>query len=114
TFAGMWSTPALWPGDGGWVYVTTNGTPLQALRLAPRSDGVPVLAPIAQTPDSYGYTSGSPIVTSNGLASGSAVVWVLPTPGIWGAGELRAYGAVPDAAGRLDLLYRDAFGASSK
>ena len=70
----------------------------------------------AKTADSFGYHfSGAPIVTSPaGTAGGSALTWVSYAPAAWGDGELRAYVATPDALGNLELLFRDAYGRSSK
>ena len=112
--AGLWSHPAFWSGDGGWAYVTANQSPFQALRYSLRSDGVPVFGVAGSTSDSFGYTSGSPIITSDGTKSGTGLVWVTTTSGGYGAGALRAYDALPDASGALTLRYEDSYGRSSK
>ncbi len=64
------------------------------------ADGVtPVLADVAQSTDKFGYTSGSPVVTSNGTATGSAVVWVVNSSDEYGTtGRLQAFPAVPPAS----------------
>jgi hypothetical protein len=112
---GMWSTPALWPGDGGWMYVTSNQSPLQAFRIGVLSDGVtPALSAAGKTTDNFGYTSGTPVVTSDGTNSGSALVWVTYSTGAYGSGQLRAYNALPNSSGNLTLAYEDAYGEQSK
>jgi hypothetical protein len=64
------------------------------------------------TADSFAHGASSPIVTSDGVAGGSALVWV-----VWSAdktnanAELRAYGAVP-SAGILQPLFSAPVGTS--
>jgi hypothetical protein len=111
---GMWAGPTLWPGDGRWAYVMPKTSRIQALRVGVRTDGTPALAAIGQTADTFGYFSGTPIVTSNGLTSGSAVLWAVYTTSAWQDGQIRAYNAVPDTTDTLPLLYQDTFGKSSK
>jgi hypothetical protein len=111
---GLWSTPAVWPGDGGWVYITPKHAPFQALRYGVRADGVPTLVPVGTTTDTFEFFSGSPIVTSDGTTSGSALVWVAYAAGAWAAGSLRAYAPLPDASGNMDVVYEDSYGQSSK
>ncbi len=64
------------------------------------ADGVtPVLSNVAQSGDTFGYSSGSPVVTSEGTNPGSAVVWVVNSSGETGAtGRLEAFPAVPPDA----------------
>jgi hypothetical protein len=113
-FQGLWGHPAAWSGDGGYVYVVGNGGPLRALKSG--KVGVkPTLTAVGTSTDSFPYASGSPVVTSNGSTSGSGVVWVVRTNGTTGANaQLRAYSAVPDAAGNLASLYSAPIGTASK
>ena len=112
---GEWGHPAVWGGDGGYVYIVGNNGPLRALRRGVSSSGVPTLSLAGASSDNFGYTSGSPVVTSDGTASGSAVVWVVWSSGATGANaQLRAYNAVPDDNGILDLLYSVPIGDASK
>jgi len=109
-----WQRPAAWPGDGGYMYVMTNGGTgstgysLQALAYGTDGNGVPTATIVAHSAENFGSYSGSPIVTSNGTASGSALVWATSN-----TGELRAYDAVP-VAGSLTLRFHDAYGAEAK
>jgi hypothetical protein len=109
-----WQRPAAWPGDGGYMYVMTNGGAgglgfsLQALAFGTDGNGLPTATIVARSPENFGSYSGSPIVTSNGTASGSALVWAVSN-----TGELRAYDAVP-TGGNLTLRFHDAYGAEAK
>jgi hypothetical protein len=111
---GMWSTPAVWPGDGGYIYVTTNQHPLQALKAGVLGNGAPTFTIAGKTTDNFGYTSGTPVVTSDGTNSGSALVWVTYSTGAYGSGQLRAYDALPNSSGTMVLRYEDAYGGQSK
>src|SRR4051794_17039431 len=64
----------------------------------------PTLSLAGNSSESFRYSSGSPIVTSDGTTPGTAVVWATNVDGPSGAnGRLCAYGAVP-ADGHLTLL----------
>jgi hypothetical protein len=113
-FQGQWGHPAAWSGDGGYVYVVGNGGPLRALKSG-AINGKPALSAVGTSSDWFPYTSGSPVVTSNGSASGSGVVWVVQTGGSTGVNaQLRAYSAVPDGTGNLPSLYSAPIGTASK
>ncbi|MFD0331845.1 hypothetical protein ACFQZC_36030 [Streptacidiphilus monticola] len=105
--AGVWGHPAVWGGNGGWVYVTESRSPgrVVALRYGVNSRGVPTLTQAGTSTQSFGYTSGSPVVTSTGTVAGSAVVWVAYSTGGYGTGKLFAYRAVP-VNGVLQPLFR--------
>ncbi len=111
-FEGVWGHPAFWGGDGGYVYVVGNGGPLRALAYS--GGTTPRLTSVGTSTDSFGYTSGSPVVTSNGTTDGSALVWVVYSSGPTGANaELRAYDAVP-TNGVLNLRYKFPIGDAAK
>ena len=111
---GAWSRPAIWPGDGGLAYFVLNNARIQVMQYAVDGAGNPSFANIGQGETELGYTSGSPIVTSDGTTSGTALVWTVATTGAFGNGELRAYDAVPDEAGVVHQRYADSFGAATK
>ena len=99
---GIWATPAVWPGDGGIIYVPyptffcCEGK-LTAYRVVD-SGGQPTLSLAGQSADRYGYASSSTVITSDGKTSGSALVWgtFFPVnPGGAQDAELRAYDANP-------------------
>ena len=114
TLAGLWSRVAVWPGDGGYVYVVPASTSMQALKYGLSSTGAPTFSPAGVTSARFGYTSGSPIVTSDGANPGTAIVWANNSTAAFGTGTLQGYSAVPDATGTLKLLYEDTYGPAAK
>ena len=98
---GMWTKPSVWPGDGGYVYTveaSEGSSPafLRAFKYGLDASGKPTFASSGASSGTFGYSSGSPMVTSSGTTSGSALVWVEYAPNAGSSGaELRAYDAVP-------------------
>lgn len=95
-------TPVLSPGNVGssddYVYYIGTGDALRYLKasLGGSAGVTPVLQEVAESNDVFGYTSGSPVVTSDGTAATSAVVWAVDSSGEDGAtGMLQAFSAVP-------------------
>jgi hypothetical protein len=115
-FAGVWGHPAAYGGQGGWVYVleSAGGGFLRALSYGLNGSGVPALSSVATSSESFGYTSGSPLITSSGTTAGSGVLWVVYANGPTGqAGQLRAYAATPTGS-NLPLLWSAKIGTASK
>ncbi len=113
-YKGVWGYPAFWGGGGGYVYMTTNRGPLSAFKVGVSGSGKPALTRTGTTSANFGYTSGSPMVTSVGKNAGSALVWVVYSKGPNGAGgQLRAYDAVP-SKGKLKLRYSAPIGTATK
>ncbi|MFK0155085.1 choice-of-anchor D domain-containing protein [Streptomyces sp. NPDC090493] len=114
-YQGMWGHPAFWGGDGGYVYVVGNQGPLRALKYGVRNGGTPALTLTGQSRDTFGYTSGSPLVTSDGTDESSALVWMTSASNASGAdGTLRAYSPTPDSNGLLQLLWSAPIGTATK
>jgi hypothetical protein len=112
--SGVWARPSCWPGDGGYVYFPTNGAPLRVMQYGLDSGRRPTFTLVASSTDNFGFGSSSTVVTSNGTANGSALVWtvfMLDTSGVGAA--LRAYDAVP-SAGAPVLRYSAPVGTGSK
>ncbi len=97
----VFGRPGVWPGDGGYLYIPTSccqngGGNLDVYQYGQTASGDPSLSEVASSSDVFGFGSGSPVVTSNGTTSGSALVWI-----IWAAnrmgngGQLRAYDPIP-------------------
>jgi hypothetical protein len=115
---GTWGHPAAWPGDGGWVFVTTNGGTgglgyrLQVLKFGTSgSNPTFTLAGTAESgsplaTDNFGAYSGSPIVTSNNTNAGSAVVWA-----VGNTAQLRAYKLVSP---NLVRIFADSTSSTAK
>jgi HYDIN/CFA65/VesB-like, Ig-like domain len=121
-FGGVWDGAAVWPGDGGYVYLPAVspaenteevGDHLRVLKYEV-AEGRPSLSLAATSPDSFGFGSGSPIVTSDGTTSGSAVVWTTWCPNkACESAELRSYSPVPVEAKPV-LLSKLPIGQASK
>jgi iron transport multicopper oxidase len=122
-YGGVWSRPAVWPGSGGWVYYPTasGGTTsegstgnLNVFTAGVDGQGKPTLSLVAMAGDPFGFGSSAPVVTSDGTADGTAVVWVVWMPdGSGQNAQLRAYDAVP-SGGTLSLRWSTPIGTASK
>lgn len=124
---GVWSHPAVWPGDGGYVYITTASAGATSagksgeLDVYQRvvSDGEVSLNWVGDVPG-MPFGSSAPIVTSTGTAAGSGVVWEIQRTGGSNAAELVAYGATPVAGtstkptASLSVLWETSVGNSTK
>jgi hypothetical protein len=125
---GVWDGSAVWPGDGGYVYIpgvskagsgSENFDFLRYFKYGVKG-GVPNLVPAGQSTEQFGFGSGSPIVTSTGTTSGSAVLWITHCPYTEPhhceeaeGTELWAYNAVP-VAGKPQRLWKASVGFGSK
>jgi hypothetical protein len=113
-YKGIWGHPAVYGAEGGWVYYVENGGPLRAYKRSVTASGDPALTAAGASSGTFGYTSGSPVVTSDGSTAGSGLVWVVYSSGSTGSGgQLRAYDAVP-TSGVLKLRWSAAIGNASK
>lgn len=97
--------PAIWPGDGGYIYFPGfSFNPCQSYTCGLDAYQVHVTngvasidrAGTASTP--VGFGTGSPVVSSSGTASGTALVWQVELPNTTDetVPELRSYLPVPD------------------
>jgi len=112
---GVWSNAAVWPGDGGYVYIVTNGGPLFAYKYGLDGTGTPTLSVAGTSSDNFGFSSGAPIITSSGTVSGTSLVWIVWSSGNTGVGgQLRAYDAVPGPDGKLVERFRAPIGTATK
>jgi len=116
---GVWGSLATWPGDGGYVYVPASGEEpgngaLEILRYEVGPLGIPKLE-MAGRATGLEFGSGSPIVTSNGAAAGSGVVWISHCPEAFKCehSTLNAYAAVPTGP-EPELLWSAEIGISNK
>ncbi len=128
-FGGVWSKPAVWPGDGGFIYLPTASAGQSskfssgAFDIYQRFVDVNGNVSLSQIGNvaSFGFASSSPMVTSDGIKPGSAVVWIVrfPPSGVIGAGAtLNAYAADPVAGApgegaTLALLWQAPVGRGS-
>ncbi|MEU6576678.1 choice-of-anchor D domain-containing protein [Streptomyces sp. NPDC046805] len=113
-YEGVWGHPAVYGGEGGYLYTIGSRGPLRAFKYGVSGTGLPALSNTGSSTGTFGYTSGSPVITSTGTTPGSAVVWAVYTDGSNGANaQLRAYQAVP-ANGSLKMLWSAPIGTASK
>jgi hypothetical protein len=131
-FGGEWGHPAVFeqnatagnptplppntggPTDNNYVYYVGKKDSLRALRLGADASGAPTLAGVANSAATFAYSSGSPLVTSNGTDPSSAVVWVVSAGDTGGAnGTLEAFDAVPQN-GTLQQIWSAPIGTASK
>jgi iron transport multicopper oxidase len=120
---GVWSRPAVWPGDGGYIYFPTaspGNTPAEpggaffAMKYGLERNGKPTFTVAAATGDTFGFGSGAPVVTSDGTTSGSALVWTIFEQDASGVNaELRAYDAVPQGGAPV-LRWSSPIGTNAK
>jgi hypothetical protein len=120
---GVWSSPGVWPGDGGWVYIPTASTTpsqdattgfMEAYKYGTSGSGLPQLTLKGRSSDSFGFGSSAPVVTSDGTKSGSALMWTIWSPSGSGVGaQLRAYEPVP-VNGVLKQVFAAPIGTASK
>ncbi|MFF0750758.1 choice-of-anchor D domain-containing protein [Streptomyces sp. NPDC004267] len=113
-YEGVWGHPAVYGGEGGYVYTIGSKGPLRAFQYGLTGAGMPALTNTGRSPETFGYTSGSPVITSTGTNPGSALVWSVYTDGSNGAnGQLRAYDAIP-VNGTLPLRWSAPIGTAAK
>ncbi|MGY3564794.1 Ig-like domain-containing protein [Sinomonas sp. RB5] len=115
-YNGVWGRSAfLGTTQGGYVYQVENKGYLRASKLVPNSSGGVKLASVGTSTGTFGYTSGSPVVTSSGTDGSSALVWVIYTDNNTGTNaQLRAYRAIPDSTGKLAQVFSAPIGTASK
>jgi hypothetical protein len=130
SYGGLWGHPAVFerstsplpPGSAGlsdYLYYLGNSDYLRAFQLSTDSTGLPVLTDAADSTFTLGYTSGSPVITSNGTNASSAVVWVVDSSDMSGTGaSLVAFDAVPQPASggglQLQELAEEPIGTASQ
>jgi Abnormal spindle-like microcephaly-assoc'd, ASPM-SPD-2-Hydin/PQQ-like domain len=123
SYGGVWSRPAVWPGEGGWIYIPTasGGTSasgssgnLRVYKYGLSGTGSPTLSLAATSSDAFGFSSSAPVITSEGTTAGSALVWIVWAPNGSGEGaQLRAYDPIP-VGGKPVLRWSSPVGTSAK
>jgi hypothetical protein len=120
---GVWARPAVWPGDGGYVWFPTASGGASAggsaghlvVYRSTTVGGAPSLVKVAQSATTWAFSSSGPVITSNGTQSGSGIAWLVrSTGGSGAASQLLAYRAVPNGAGNLVQLWGSGTFQSSK
>lgn len=117
-FGGVWGRAGVWPGDGGYLYIPTstgqsNGGLLDVYQYGLTGTGAPSLAADGSASSAFGWGSGSPVITSAGTTSGTALVWIIWSANRTGSGaQLRAYDPIP-ADGTLQQVYSASIGTAT-
>jgi hypothetical protein len=122
-YGGVWSRPGVWPGEGGWVYIPTasggnseggSSGNLRVYKYGLSGTGQPTLSLVATSAEAFGFSSSAPVITSEGTTPGTALVWMIWSPGGSGEGaQLRAYDPVP-VNGEPVLRWSAPVGTASK
>ncbi|MDP9883485.1 uncharacterized protein with LGFP repeats [Sinomonas atrocyanea] len=115
-YNGVWGRSAfLGTTQGGYVYQVENSGYLRASKLVPTSTGGVQLASVGTSSGTFGFSSGSPVVTSSGTDPSTALVWVVYADNGTGTnGQLRAYRAIPDSTGKLAQVFSAPIGTAAK
>jgi hypothetical protein len=117
-YGGQWGHPAAFGGSGGndYVYYVGENDYLRVLKFDGSNATTPVLRLTANSPGTFGYSSGSPVVTSNGTDPASAIVWNVATPSSGSnAARLQAFLAVPGpGSATLTQIWSAPVGQSAK
>lgn len=123
-YGGVWSRPGVWPGEGGWIYIPTasggessagSSGYLRVYQYGLSGSGTPALSLQATSEkEAFGFSSSAPVITSNGVEPGSALVWIVWAPSGSGEGaQLRAYYPKP-VNGEPALAWSAPVGTSAK
>src|ERR1019366_1560263 len=80
-----------------YAYYVGSNDYLRYLKFGLNGSGTPTLTDVADSSIKFAFTSGSPVVTSNGTDPASALVWEVNAAGGAGANTLDAFDAVPAA-----------------
>jgi hypothetical protein len=117
---GVWGAAAVWPGEGGYVYIPAVGEGVVHFYKYEVEAGLPKLSLAATSPEEFAFGSGSPIVTSSGTTSGTAAVWITrcPEKAELGQGcknaELLAYSPVPGKGEEVVQLWKASIATAAK
>jgi hypothetical protein len=92
-YGGEWGHPAIFgdtpvtianshtkPVDNDFLVSVGKDDAMRVFRFAVNGSGKPLLTNVATSSLTFGYTSGSPVVTSSGGNASSAVIWEVFTP----------------------------------
>ena len=94
TVGPLYSTPAFWNGPNGqYVYFSSLDSPTKAFSW---SNGKLSTTPTSMTSAAFGFTGGDAVVSSNGTAAGTGILWTIDS-----SPTLRAY----DASNLANELY---------
>ncbi len=129
-YGGQWGHPAVFEASTAALPASTQGTNddvlylgkndyLREFQINTGSSDSPTLTDVANSTFTLGYTSGSPVITSNGTGPSSAVVWIVDCSGATGSrGSLDAFDLVPhhrsSGSEELKEIWSGGIGTASK
>jgi len=97
--AAFGDTPKLSLANAGashdYMYYAGSFGYLREFRFGANSSGIPGPVSVANSSALFPFSSGVPVVTSNGTDPASAVVWIVHAASVGGPGTLEAFVAVP-------------------
>jgi hypothetical protein len=122
---GLWGHIAAFAGVGAdhrtddYLYYEGTGWDSTASMYVLKFNGAnprkPVLQTIGATTQSFGFSSGSPVITSSGAKASSALVWEVQTQDVDGTdGTLDAFSARPTATGVLKEVWSAPIGDAAQ
>jgi hypothetical protein len=122
---GLWGHMAAFAGVGptgkptDYIYYEGTGwgstDNMYVLRFDDAHPAKPVLQKIGATAQTFGFSSGSPVITSNGVRATSAIVWEVQAADVNGTdGSLDAFSALPTPKGVLNEIWSAPIGAASQ
>ncbi|HEY6785751.1 MAG TPA: choice-of-anchor D domain-containing protein, partial [Trebonia sp.] len=122
---GLWGHMAAFAGIGAnkqpadYLYYQGAGWgssgPMYALKFDGTNPAAPKLEDAGHTALQFGFSSGSPVVTSSGTSASSALVWEIYSGGEPGQyGSLNAYSAQPTSAGVLQKIWSAPIGNAAQ
>jgi hypothetical protein len=122
---GLWGHMTAFAGVGAnkqptdYVYYQGAGWgssgPMYALKFNGDNPAKPILQDIGHTALQFGFSSGSPVITSTGTSASSALVWEIYSGGEPGQfGSLNAYSAQPTSAGVLQKIWSAPIGNAAQ
>jgi hypothetical protein len=125
TAHGLWGHMAAFAGVGpdkqptDYIYYEGSGwgstDTMDVLKFDGTNPAAPVLENIGATSQSFGFSSGSPVISSNGTTATSAVVWEIHANDNTGAGgSLDAYSALPTSTGVLQEIWSSPIGDAAE
>jgi len=124
-YGGQWGHPAVFETSTSPLPASTSGTHddviylgkndnLREFQINTDSTDTPNLTNVASSTFTLGYTSGSPVITSNGTDPASAIIWVVDSSGSTGTGsDLMAFDLVP-SGNKLNEIWSGEIGTAAK
>jgi hypothetical protein len=112
--AGVFGAAGVWPGEGGYIDLLTDGGHLHFFKYGEQS-GEPALVSETRSSEQAAFGSGSPIITSSGATGGTGVLWITWCPKtacVEAEAELRAYN--PASGEGAKPLWREPIGLATK